>query len=60
VVINSNTEVWWCALIIFLSFLLNDLISLFTHDDSIKSYLGGAVVKIILVFSLCAIKFDIC
>jgi hypothetical protein len=50
----SNTDVCWYTFTIFFSFLLNDLISLFTHVDCIK--LGGTATKIILVWLLVLMK----
>ena len=44
----SNIDPCWYALALFNSFLLNDLISLFTHEDCIKSYLCGTLTTVIL------------
>jgi len=56
----SKTDTDLNALTVFISFLLNDLISLFTHDDCIKSYLCETLFKIILVWLFEFMKFLIC
>jgi len=48
-----------CIFVSFLNFLLNEVMSLFTHESVMKSYLWGAAIKIILVCLLTAIKFVI-
>jgi hypothetical protein len=59
-VLISKTDAYWYALTLFISFVLNDLISLFTHEDFIKSYLCGALTGIILVWSFVLMKFLMC
>jgi len=56
----SKIDACWYALTLFISFLLNDLISLFTHEDFIMSYLSGALTRIILVWLFVLMKFLMC
>jgi hypothetical protein len=56
----SKTDACLNALTLFISFLLQDLISLFTHENCIKSYLCGTLIKIILVWLFEFTKFLIC
>jgi hypothetical protein len=56
----SKIDACWYALTLIISLLLNDLISLFTHEDCSKSYLCGTLTKIILEWLFDLIKFLIC
>ena len=57
---HSPIDACWYALTLLISFILNDLISLFTHEDRIKSCLCGTLTKIILVWLFDLMKFLIC
>lgn len=59
-VLISKTDAYLYALILFISFLLNALISLLTHEDFIKLYLCGALTRIILAWLFILMKFLMC